>query len=322
MKFKHTFNVFVDNFSITYKQLLYRLIIGVICGAIIFAGLSPFIRGLLNSDSLNRVLGGIKNFLISLLNGDINDLGSISHKIKEAYAEFLVLLETKTTQITLSIILLVAVYAVGKWFAGLGNYATAAVINDKMALRAESPFLSTLIKNLKEATLYNLIYVPLTIVYDALIGIAMFYFIFYLLKVFLPFFVCLFLFVVVIVVANAFKMTFTADWLPALIRGKMGQKASFVYTFARKGKNTMNVFSNFVILLLIIFGLNVAALICTLGVGMLITVPASFVIILSFELVNYYDREEIKYFEDKNSVVKPLKESTPTREEFFRGDED
>lgn len=322
MKFKHTFNVFVDNFSLTYKQLLYRLIIGVICGAIIFAGLNPFIRGLLNSDSLNRVLSGIKNFLISLLNGEMNELNDISHKVKEAYGEFIVLLDTKTTQIVLSIILLVAVYAVGKWFAGLGNYAAAAVINDKMALRAESPFISTLIKNLKEATLYNLIYVPLTIVYDVLVGVAMFYFIFYLLKIFLPFFLCLFLFVVVIVLANAVKMTFTCDWLPALIRGKMGQKASFVYTFARKGKNTINVFSNFIVLLLIIFGLNVAALTCTLGVGMLLTVPASYGIILSFELVNYYDREEIKYFEDKNSVVKPLKESAPTREEFFRGDDD
>lgn len=320
MKFKHTFNVFVDNFSITYKQLLYKLIVAVISCAVIFAGLSPFIRGLLNSDSLTRILNGVKEFLINFLNGDLSELSNISHKVKEAYAEFMVLLETKTTQIVLSITLIIAVYAVGKWFTGLGNYAAAAAINDKMTLRANSPFLSTLIRNLKEASLYNLIYVPLTLLYDIAVSVAMFCFIFYLLSTFLPFLICLFLFVLVIVMANSVKMTFTADWLPALIRGKMGQKASFIYTFSRKGKGTLSVLSNFVVLLLIIFGLNVAALFCTLGAGLIITLPASSVIILSFQMVNYFDREEIKYFVDKNNIVKPLKERAPTREEFFKGD--
>ena len=69
-------------------------------------------------------------------------------------------------------------------------------------------------------------------------------------------------------------------------------------------------------------GLNVAALLCTLGVGLLITVPASFLILISFEFVNYYDREEIKYFIDKNTIVKPAKERALTREEFFRGEDD
>ena len=34
MKFKHTFHVFVDNFSVTYKQLLYRLVISLIAAGL------------------------------------------------------------------------------------------------------------------------------------------------------------------------------------------------------------------------------------------------------------------------------------------------
>ena len=115
-------------------------------------------------------------------------------------------------------------------------------------------------------------------------------------------------------------MTFTTDWLPALIRGKTGQKKAFVFTFDRRRKKTLNVLSNFIVLVLIIFALNVGAIICTFGVAGLITVPSSYVILLSFEFVNYYDREELKYFIDKKTIIKPEKERTLTREEFFKGE--
>ena len=37
-------------------------------------------------------------------------------------------------------------------------------------------------------------------------------------------------------------------------------------------------------------------------------------------MVNYYDREELKYFLDKNTIVNTSKEHVVTREEFFRGE--
>ena len=74
------------------------------------------------------------------------------------------------------------------------------------------------------------------------------------------------------------------------------------------------------LLVLIIFALNVFSFIFTLGVGALITIPASYVILNCFQLVNYYDREELKYFIDKNTIIKPEKEEIITREEFFKGE--
>ena len=191
-----------------------------------------------------------------------------------------------------------------------------------MALHANSPFLVTLVRNLKEASLYNLIYVPLSFAYDAaccIIGYLIIFKLFALIPfLYLP--IKIFLFVTAIVVAVSVKMTFTTDWLPALIRGKAGQKKAFVYTFDRRRKRTLNVLSNFIVLVLIIFALNVGAIIFTFGVAGLITVPSSYVILLSFEFVNYYDREELKYFIDKKTIIKPEKERTLTREEFFKGE--
>lgn len=322
MKFKHAFHVFVDNFSVIYKQLLYRLIILFVSGAICVAGVYPFIKDFIGSAQFNSILEGVKGFITNLLNGQVGELAGISEKVQTAYAELIELLNDKLTQAVLSGLLLLLIVVIAKWFMGLGNYATASVINDKMALRAKQPFLGTLIRNLKSASIYNAIYVPLSVLYDVIIVVAMFFLFFSLLNSVLYFFICLFLFVLVVTFAITFKMTVTSDWLPALIRGKMKQGAAMKYAFSRKGKNTFNVMSNFAVIVLIVFALNMAALILTLGAGLLITIPSSYAIIISFEFVNYYDREEIKYSIDKNTIISPAKERPLSREEFFRGDGD
>lgn len=322
MKFKHTFHVFVDNFSIVYKQLLYRIIVMAIFGSITVAVIYPFVMSLINSEQLRHLIDIAKDYLISLLNGEFSELSVLADNVIKAYNAFWELLRTKLTSFILSCLLLLLVHLVSKWFEGLGNYATAAAINDKMALRAKQPFTTTLIRNLKDAAIYSAIYVPLSTLYDIAVATIMFFLLFFLLNNVLYFLVCLFLFVLAIVVSIVVKMTFTTDWLPAIIRGKKGQLGSFKYTFSQNGKSTLHVMSDFAVIVLLIFSLNVAAAITTLGVGLLLTIPSSYVLILCYELVNYYDREGHKYFIDNNTVISTAKEHTMSREEFFRGNDE
>lgn len=319
MKFKYAFHILVDNFTVTYKQLLYRLAIMVVAVGIGLGVLTPFIRDFINSEALNSLMTNIKTFAFDLLSGKVDSLASVSEQIVEAYEQFIALFRTRIAEVVLTGLLLFVLLIVEKWFTGLGNYTTAVIINDKMSLRTSSPFIGTLISHFKEAALFNLIYVPLSVIYDVLVAALLIVTLFLMLKGIQFFFVSVFIFALIMVIAIAIKMTFTCDWLPAIIRGKMGLKQSIIYTFKQKNKHTFNVFSNFVVILIMAFALNVMALFFTLGVGILLTLPASYVIIISFEMVNYYDREELRYFLDKNTIIKPEKESTLTREQFFKG---
>ena len=318
MKFKHTFHVFVDNFSVTYKHLLYRLVVLLIAGGLIAAISYPFVHGLTGSAQYQGIINGVKAFWKNLVEGHPTELGAATEQIKESFKALLEYISHRKSNLAWGIVGVVSVYLVAKFFSGIGNYAMSAVINDKMAFHAQSPYLITLIRNLKNACLYNLMYVPLSFAYDSLCSLALYYLIFKAIPLYFP--IRLFLFVTLTVFTIAVKMTFTSDWLPALIRGKCKQGKAFLYTFNRKGKNTFNVLSNFVVLVLIIFALNVGALIFTFGAGALLTVPSSYAILVCFELVNYYDREELKYFIDRDTIIKPRKEHTLTREEFFKGD--
>lgn len=322
MKFKHTFHVFVDNFSVTYKQLLYRLAVGLIASIITSLIIYGFAIDFINSDSFTRLWHGSQAFIDNVFYARFNELTTISEDMRKAFDELGVLLSTKMPELVVSLLLILLVNIVATWFGGLGNYATAAVINDKMTLHADLPFFSTLIRNLKEAAIYNAIYAPLSVLYDVAISAGMLYLIFLLINSGMPAILGIFLFALVVVAAITIKMTFTTDWLPAIVRGKKKQGEALKYAFSRKGKGTLNIMSNFIIIILIILAVNVAAFFFTFGVGLVITIPASYVIIITFELVNYYDREEIKYFIDKDNIIKPKKETVISREQFFTGEED
>lgn len=318
MKFKHAFNILIDNFSVTYKQLLYRLVIFVAAAAIGLGALTPFIRDFIKSEALNLLLSNIKTFVLDLLSGNVTDLSQVSSNIIYAYDKVIQLFQTRITEIVITGLMLIVLLIIEKWFTGLGNYTTAVIINDKMSLRTNSHFFGTLISHFKEAAMFNLIYVPVSVLYDIILAAALFVTLFFMLHG-IPFLLSIFIFALIMVLATAVKMTFTSDWLPALIRGKMGQKQSIKYAFSRKHKRTFNVFSNFVVLIILILAVNFLSFFFTFGVGILLTMPASYVILISFEMVNYYDREELRYFIDKNTIINPDKENVLTREQFFKG---
>lgn len=319
MKFKHTFHVFVDNFNCTYKLLLYRIIVSAISLCLYTAVLFSFLPLIMDTSEITALNYAVANFLEAFTKLDFSALQQTWGDVTQAFEQIIETLTTRVGPITGGVTVLIAIYLIEHFFLGLGNYTLGSLINDKMAMRASSPFFGTLIKNLGKASLYNAIYVPLSFAYDALCIAAMGS-LFFLAFEALHMLVQIFLFVTVFVFLTAIKMTLTTDWLPALVYGKKNNREAMRYSLARKGKPTLNVLSNYVVLVLIIFALNFAAIVFTLGAGFLITMPASYVLLIAFEFVNYCDNNNVKYFIDKNTIVKPDKEHTLTREEFFKGE--
>ena len=323
MKFKHSFNVFVDNFTITYKVLLYRLVILLLSLCLYTAVIFPFMNRISDTTQVVALSDALASFGSAFANLDFTAMQGAWAAIREAFTQLIEMLGAMVGSVVLTVFIVLVVYLVQKFLLGLGNYTAGAMINDKMAMRANSPFIGTLIKNLGKACLYNAIYVPLSTLYDIIIFVATGAVIYGLMLADAPLLLLIFLFSTVIVFLFVIKMTFTSDWLPALIYGKMTNRGARAYSFnyTTREKNFLSVLSNYVVLVLVIFAMNVAAVLLTLGAGLFITLPASYVILICFEFVNYCDNNEIKYFMDKNTVVKPDREPVMTREKFFRGED-
>ena len=321
MKFKHTFHVFVDNFSTTYKLLIYRLIVIVLTAGLCCAVIIPTLNNILSTAQYEALNNSFSELWADIVSLNVENLHDRSEALGEAFNSFKHLLSDKSWLVGVAAACLAVVYLINRFFIGIGNYVTGALVNDKMALHANSSFTMTLVKNLKNAVLYSLIYAPIACVYDFICLLIIWAVISVGLKSVTAVLIKIFLVAVLFVVFSTIKFTFTADWLPSLIHAKMNNRKAIVYTFSRKGKNTANVFSNALVTKLIVIALNVAALFFTLGAGLLLTLPGAGLIQICFGFVNYFDANRLKFFTDEYTVVGPKKEAPVSREEFFKGDE-
>lgn len=317
MKFKHTFQVFIDNFSTTYKLLLYKLIVSLITVGLCCAIIIPTLSHITDTSEYLALKDAIIDLWNSLINLDTNMLHGNLLACKEAFDQFLRMLGTKTGDFALCASLLTVVYLINRFLSAIGTYTTGSLINDRMALRTNSAFIYTMTKNLGKSSLFGVIYVPICFAYDLICVLIC-----WGIVIISPMLIKIFALSTLVIVFSALKNTFVCDWLPSIIHGKMTNREAIVYSLSRTGKNTAYIFSNLLIIQLIIFGINVAAFLLTFGAGLLITLPASYIVLNCFQFVNYYDGNGIRYFLDENTIIGPEREKPLTREEFFRGEDD
>ncbi len=322
MEFKHAFHVFVDNFSTTYKLLLYRLVVLAITVGLGCAVIIPALGCISDTVQYTQLRSSFTALWSDLIALNTDNLQASAEAVREAFGSFKHLLSDKSWLIATVAVCLSIVYLIDRFLVSIGNYVTGCLVHDKMVMHTVSSFTFTLFKNIKQATLYAVIYAPIAFVYDALCVVIMWAIISVGLKVLPITLIKIFLVAILFLVFSAVKFAFTADWLPSLIRAKMKHGKAIEYTFIRKGKHTGAVLSTSLVLKLTVFALNVAAGIFTFGAGLLLTIPASSLILISYCFVNFFDRNKLKYFVDEYTVIGPKKETPVSREEFFKGDED
>ena len=311
----------MDNFSTTYKLLVYRLIVLAITIGLSCAVLVPAIGCISDAPQYTTLQSSISALWTDIINLNAGELQTDVQAAREAFGAFRHLLSDKSWLVATVVVCMCVVYVIDRFLVGAGNYVTGALVHDKMVMHTDSSFTFTLFKNIKQAALYAVIYAPIAFVYDAICFVIMWAIILVGLKGLSFTLIKIFLIAALFLVFSAVKFAFTTDWLPALIDAKMKQRKAICYTFARKGKKTLEVLSNSLVLKLTVFALNVAAGLFTFGAGLLLTLPASSLILTAYCFVNYFDRNKQKYFVDEYTVIGPKKDTPVSREEFFKGDE-
>ena len=321
MEFKHTFHVFVDNFSTTYKLLVYRLIVMAVTVGLSCAVVIPTLNNILGTAQFEELSKTFSELWADIIALNTETLHEKLQAVLDAMRQFKGVLSEKSSLVAVAGVCLSLVYLIDRFLVGIGNYVTGALLNDRMVMHAKSSFTFTLFKNIKAALLYSVIYAPIAFAYDVLCLVIMWAIISVGLKSVSIALIKIFLIAALFIVFSAIKFTFTTDWLPALIHSKKNNRNAIAYTFSRKGKHTGNVFSNALVMKLIFIAINVAALLFTFGAGILLTLPATHLMQISYNFVNYFDANKLKYFVDEYTVIGPKKEKPLTREEFFKGDD-
>ena len=106
----------------------------------------------------------------------------------------------------------------------------------------------------------------------------------------------LFLTITFIVLAESLKMTLTGFWLPAMTTG--GEKIGSAMKIRGRISSPQfgKIFSVYVVSVYLILFVNVLGAISTIGSMLLLTIPASYYLLICVQYVNYYTVTGRRYF--------------------------
>ena len=294
MRFLNSIRLLVENFKNVYKLLLYKLIISLVAIALCCAFVLPELTALFRSVEIQTFLTDCKNLfkVVISLNGDalpavkeaiLGDSGSLYLAIG--------VVASQTSRIFLTFVGCVAVFLVKRFVETLGYFTIGRLMDDKMGTYAETPFLSAYIANLGKASSYSIVYVPVAFAFDIVCAAVVI-----LSIATLPLGIALFLSMTFIVAAQAFKMTIVGKWMPSMTTDNKTLDDSLYSDNKRERQQVMKTYATYVVTMYFVVIVNVIAMFATFGSALIITMPASYILFICLQYVNYYTVRGRKYF--------------------------
>ncbi len=314
MIFKNAIHLLINHFALIFKFLLYMIIVLAIAAALSAAFVYPSLHEMLSSAEFAALFEG--DPVGEFVNGLFTDPANVGGFFTEL-GEFLAANASRLWQLAVG---LAAIMLVVRYLSGLGNFAFGNLIDSRMSSNAKLSFSGVYIRNLGRAALWHLVYVPITFVYDALVLALCYLFFIALLGIIavpaIAAVAALMLSVTLFLASQAVKLTLFSHAAPAMITDGMPLRAAFKKSFSFRGEKRFGpLFSTYLVTVILIMCVNVLSALATFGAALLITVPLSYMAMLSVQFVGYYTFEKKRYFLTEEEVVVPKEEKT--NENFY-----
>lgn len=318
MIFKNAFYLTIDNFALNYKLLLYKAAVWVITFALSMAFLYAPIVTLLNSRPMAELVQLLGDFVKALTSGDTAFLSTFADSFQVSMGELVAYLQRNTPSIVLFALGLLAILLISRFLDGIGNFTFGCLIDNRLSSYAKTPFMVTCIGNLSKSALWQIVYVPVTFVYDVC-SVFLCYGVFLILiniisVELIASAAALMVSATLLLAAQALKLTIFNDVVPAIVADKMRLRDALKKAFSCKAQRFAGLFSTYLVTVLLIMCVNVLFAVATFGAGLLITIPMSYLIMTCIQFVSYYDDTHKKYFLGEDNIVRPKER---TNENFY-----
>ena len=119
-----------------------------------------------------------------------------------------------------------------------------------------------------------------------------------------------FVVIMVTIILISLRISLLSNWVPQCVASGKGVWKSFGKSVKITSKKFLRTFINAVFLVLTVFLVSILMFILTAGVGLLLTAPATILLINSFSMVNYYVSTGNRFYVDGETIVSPKKLET------------
>ena len=163
MSFKHSLSILTSRFSITYKLLVFLIVITFLFSVLTVCAVYPTLSDLRNNMNELDLGNAVKGYVREALQGNPEKQAEAYEMLSAKFDQATEIVRNNSLQINLSIVWLVLLYLLYVVFFSWGQYCVSDVINHHMSSNSKFGFSSNLIVNFKKAMRYSLLYTAITI---------------------------------------------------------------------------------------------------------------------------------------------------------------
>lgn len=300
MSYKNSVKLLTTNFSIVWKQLLYMLVVCLLCFGIAYGVAQPVIK-VLNAEGVLSEFGGLFETIYTAPKDIFTTLSNASiHLIEVLTSNF----GNLALSIIATFLFAVVIYQLLK---NISMYNISSVMYMQMTSFVEVGYTRNLISSLWQCVRYAFAKMIYMIPF-AVLKIVTVYTYFTLAKSTLSIIFGLFFVILILVLLSAIEITLFSSMAGKML-DKSGNISAFKAFFSGSGvifKQFARIFSNAIIVILTLVLINLFLGLFTLGVALLITLPASMVFIAIFELTAYFGAKGERYYLSETTIATPV----------------
>lgn len=303
MSFKHSLSILTSRFSITYKLLVFLIVITFLFSVLTVCVIYPTLAGLRNNMHELDLGNAIRTYVHEALQGNPDKQAEAYDMLSAKFDQAGEIIRNNSLQINLSIVWLVLLYLLYVVFFSWGQYCVSDVINHHMSSNSKFGFSSNLIVNFKKAMRYSLMYTAITIGF--MIVVALLYLLSFATLFKVAPMVGLFSAVAIFVVAMAVRRALLFGWIPAMVSDGLGVIDGLKKAMSLLKQRFSYAFGLYLIYYVAWLGLTVAISLFTFFVGTLFAISVSLALAQACDLVIYYRTVGKRYYIDVLNVVDP-----------------
>ncbi len=294
MIYKNSMKLLSSNFSLVWKHLAYTLIrLAIIIGLVLLVS-HPIVK-LLRLEGFAYSLKVIGENLYT-------NFPAFFSSIKNAVLIFCDIIYAHMSQVWYSVILFfICIFGVNTFLKNAGKYVLSFVAHNKFTSLSKCGYMHTFITKFKDIFAYS---AGRLIIDFPFMALKLLYFIAYIMVLdnLILSFVGISILIIVGTITSAAQFSLCHNFAAEKIINGNGAIKSVTSAF-NNGKDYWRVFSNGIIVVLTIIVVNAVIGVFTVGAGLLITVPASMVLSVIYELVSYYCVRNQRYYLSPSIIV-------------------
>lgn len=302
MIFKNTFKLLFTNFNLTYKVLIYKLIVLLLALGVAGTIGAPVIMHLADIDFFGFLVSSISNLFENI------NLGNIFITFKDIFIKIIEIFSSLDKTLLINAIISISVFVLIYGLIGdLCELSVLDCLNSKMSSKTKLSFFKSLVAKIFKSLGKTIIKFLLSIPYLIIIGLTLYFgFTYYdilngIAKILIP--IGMFL---IITIVSGFHLSLFAGFSPSIIINDEGLIKDLNTGFRTISKKYLRLLSTSLMIVFILIVCNLMIAVFSFFAGLIFTLPISYVIIRLFSIIAYYECNGMRYYVGDN-IRTPLK---------------